>query len=127
MAKNKSAAKKKTTAKKTKKKINKSEAIRKYDKQHSDSTASEVVAALAKKGIKIVPTQVYNVRAKSTKKKPARKSGRPKGKRQVSSAKVSAPDASALEAAASLVKQTGGVEEAREALKALERITKALE
>ena len=112
--------------KSTKKKVNKSKAIREYDKQHPDAKASVVVAALAKQGIKVVPTQVYNVRATSAKKKSVRKTGRPKRRRRVTSTKATNLDATALEAAASLVKQTGGVEEARQALKTLERITKAL-
>ncbi len=119
---------KKKTAKKTTvtQKVNKSQAIRDYDKAHPNVAASIVAADLAKQGIKIRTQLVYKVRAKTVKKKSVRKPRKATTSQRVATTKPTSLDSSALETAAKFVKQSGGVEQARQALNAVERIAKAL-
>ncbi len=50
-------------------KVNKSAAIREYIADNPDALAGEVVSMLGKHGIKIVPNQVYGIKAELVKRK----------------------------------------------------------
>ena len=47
-----------------KQKVNKSQAVRDYLKVHAGAMSSEIAAALTKKGIKITPSHVANIKSK---------------------------------------------------------------
>ena len=106
--------------------VSKSQAIRDYLAKNPNATASEVVPALAGKGIKVTPGLVSNVKSTSgPKRRRKKKAGRKKvvkrrrpGRR--SAAELSAKD---LIAAKQLADQLGGIGEARRALDTLERLT----
>lgn len=92
----------------------KSQAIRDYFKANPKAKASEVVSALAEKGIKVSTPMVYTLKARNTMGK-RRKQARAAGK-DISLA------ISGLLAAKKLVDQVGGIEQAREALDALAKL-----
>lgn len=121
-------AKKKRAKKSAKKKsgLNKSEAIRDYIKKNPQARNVDVVAALAKTGIKVPPSQVSTVRAKmsgpkrkkkakGTQRKAAGKAGRPAASDQVSVA--------ALIQARRFAAEVGGVDEAISLLRTVEKLS----
>lgn len=87
------------------KELNKSEEVRKLYKSGVKS-ASEIVAKLKTRGIKIAPTQVYSVLAKK------------KGKKVKKAAAVSHPTEkeTVVDYAVVFVKAAGGMQKAREML-----------
>ena len=105
--------------------INKSQVIRDYMNENPSAGPTEVCAALAKKGIKVTPPQVSNVKSAAAKKsgaKPMRrkKAGRP-AKVGASSDKVSVAD---LVQTHQFVDKVGGVGAAKELIAALEKLSK---
>lgn len=110
---------------KKRKGTSKSQAIRNYLGKKPSATASEIVPALAEKGIKVTPGLVSNVKSTSgPKRRRKKKAGKKKmvkrrrpGRR--AAATLSADD---LMAAKKLAVQLGGIGEARRALDTLERL-----
>jgi hypothetical protein len=107
-----------------KKTANKSQAIRDYLATNPKAAATEIVAALAKMGIKVSPGLASNVKFTSQSKR-KKKAGektvvkrRRPGKR--SATELSLDD---LLAAKQLANQLGGIGEARQALDTLEKLT----
>jgi hypothetical protein len=92
----------------------KSNAIREYLKANKRAKASEVVAALSAKGIKVSIPMVYNLKARSRMGK-RRRAARSKGETVTLSI-------SNLLAAKRLVDEVGGIEQAREAISALAKL-----
>lgn len=84
---------------------NKAAAIRDYLTANPTAKGVEVVAALAKAGIKVAPAQVSNVKVAANKKKPGRKPGQQPN--QASDVVV------AIEAAAKLMKAAGSADNAK--------------
>lgn len=92
----------------------KSQAIRDYFKASPKAKASEVVTALAEKGIKVSAPMVYALKARNAmgkRRKKARSAGKEIGL-----------SISGLLAAKKLVDQVGGIDQAREALDALAKL-----
>jgi len=112
----KQAAKKaaKTTTATTNKKpeVNKTQAVRDYLKAHKKAQNAEVVAALAKEGITITPSYVGNIKAKLNKRRRVVKKAVAKGNIGIPEIKV----------ALALLKLTGSVAAASEALAAAQEI-----
>ncbi len=101
-----------------KRKTNKSEAIRQYMAKHQNATAAEIAKAL-----KVQIGLVYQVKqgmAAKAKKKAGKGRGRPV-------AASSDTSVNQVIAAANLIKSCGSTEQARQALKAAEKVAKALE
>ena len=118
IAKKKAAAKKKTAKKK---KVNKSAAIRDFMAKKPSAGPTEVSRALTKKGIKVSPSMVSNVKATAEKKKGRR--GRPPGKKR--GRKPQATDkisVAVLVSAKKLADQLGGIEKAKAALDAIAKL-----
>jgi hypothetical protein len=92
----------------------KSQAIRDYLGAHKKAKATEVVAALAEKGINVSTAMVYNVKAR-------RSMGKRRRKAQARGEKI-APSITHLLAAKKLVEETGGIKQAQEALAALAKL-----
>ena len=113
-------AKKKPAAKKPapKKKVNLSQLVRDHLAASPDDSPKTIVAAIAKKGIKVSEALAANVKYSARKKKPA---GKKKAavKRQAVNDKVSL---STLVQAKKLAEQLGGVEKAQDALGALSKL-----
>ena len=59
-----------------KRKVNKSQAVRDYLKTHPQAKSWEIAAALNKKGIKITPSHVANLKTTLNKARTAKKSGK---------------------------------------------------
>ena len=92
----------------------KSQAIRDYLAANKKAKASEVVAALGEKGIKVSTAAVYNLKARKkmgTRRRKAEANGQTVG--------LSITD---LIAAKKLVDSVGGIEQAREAINALAKL-----
>jgi hypothetical protein len=92
----------------------KSQAIRDYFKANPKAKASEVVSALAEKGIKVSTPMVYTLKARNSmgkRRKQARSSGQTIGLSITS-----------LLAAKKFVDQAGGIDQAREAIDALAKL-----
>lgn len=104
----------------------KSQAIREYQKANRNAKASEVVAALAEKGIAVTPAAVYNLRARQNAGKGGRKRGGPSRETRGKAARAGghSRDLSIrdLLAAKKLVDEVGGVAVAREAIDALAKL-----
>lgn len=111
---------------KKKRRVNKSEAIRKYLAGNPDATPSEIIPALREKGIKVTPGLVSNVKSTSGPNRRRRKNSRKKkivkmrrpGRRAAT--ELSAVD---LVAVKELADQLGGINEARRALDMLETLS----
>jgi hypothetical protein len=92
----------------------KSQAIRDYLAANKKAKASEVVSALAEKGITISPTAVYNLKAR-------RKMSKRRSKAEANG-QVVGLSIDHLLAAKKLVDTVGGVQQAREAIDALAKL-----
>jgi hypothetical protein len=103
-----------TVAKKAERGV-KSQAIRDYLKSHKRAKASDVVAALAEKGIEVSTAMVYNLKAR-------RNMGRRRRKAVARGEKIRL-SIDHLLAAKKFVETTGGVEQAQEALAAYLKLT----
>jgi hypothetical protein len=103
--------------------VNKSEAIRAYNRGNTDAGPTAIAAALAKDGIKVTPGFVSTVlstdRRKSGKTRRRRKGGRPP---KAAAARSRRDAYDNLVQANEFAKQMGGVEKAQAALDALARI-----
>lgn len=92
----------------------KSQAIREYLAANKKAKASEVVTALAEKGISISPAAVYNLKARSSMRKRRRKAEE--------EGQVVGLSIDGLIAAKKLVDLVGGFEAARDAINALAKL-----
>ena len=109
------AAKKAATKKEAKTKtngVNKSEAIRDYFKSHKTAKTSEVVDALAKKGITVTANLVTTVKAKHKKRRRVVKNA-------VATGGIGIPE---IKAALAFIKLTGSVAAAKQALAVAQEI-----
>lgn len=59
-----------------KQKVNKSQAVRDYLKVHAGARSSEIAAALTKKGIKITPSYISNLKSKIKRTRTAKKAAK---------------------------------------------------
>ena len=98
-----------------KRRTNKSEAIRQYMAQHADASASDVAKAL-----KVQVGLVYQVKASLHAKKRRKKTAKRKPVATVDTG------VARVIAAANLIKMCGSPEQAHQALKAAEKVAKAL-
>ena len=102
--------------------VNKSQAIRDYMKDNPDDGPKAVCEALAKRGIKVTPPQVSNVKSTSAKRggvkilRRTRGGGRGAVNGQVSVA--------ALMEASAFVEKVGGIQVAKELIATLEKINR---
>ena len=116
---------KKKTAKKTassRKKVNKSQAIRDYRAKHPQAGPTEVSRALARRGIKVSPALVSNVASTAGgKRKKKAKTVRRKSNGAVGGESVRVAD---LVAAQQFVERVGGIDSARMLLKAIETLSR---
>jgi hypothetical protein len=103
--------------------VNKSKAVRDYVAANPNASNKEVSEALAKEKIKVTPNHVANIKSKTA-------AGKGKRKRRQKAAEVASiktgigvPE---IKAAFSLLKQCGGIAQAREALTAAAEIQKIL-
>jgi hypothetical protein len=107
-------------AKRRRRKINKSQAIRDYLATNPSATPSAIKEALAEKGIKVGASLISQVKYKPGVTKGKRKrramAGRPAGRRG------EAVDIEMLVAAKAIADKLGGVARAKEALTLLERL-----
>lgn len=106
-----------------KRKVNKSQAIRDYVVANPAASAKSVVAALGKKGIKVTPSTVANVKSKSGLSKARGGSSsvqKPRGRRPASAAGQFPMDV--LIEAKRLRSKAGSVEKALEALRAIDQL-----
>jgi|GEM_PF-738361 arginine repressor len=71
-----------------KQKVNKTQAVRDYLKDHPKAMSGEIAAALSKQGIKITPKHVANIKTKINKARTARKAAK-----QQAAVEVAAPAA----------------------------------
>ena len=92
----------------------KSQAIRDYLGTNKKAKASEVVAALAEKGVTVSTNMVYNLKAR-------KKMGRRRRKAE-STGQVVGLSITNLIAAKKLVDTVGGIDQAREAINALAKL-----
>jgi hypothetical protein len=106
-----------------KSKVNKSQAVRDYLKEHPGTANKEVADALSKKGIAITANHVANIKSKTGARKGKRK--RRQKAAEVASVKTGI-GISEIKAAFGLLKQCGGLAQAREALAAAVEIQKIL-
>ncbi len=111
----------KTTATKTKtrskRNVNKSQAVRDYHAAHPNATNAEVRASMAKKGIDITPNYVSVIKGQTKRAKASKKAKAPK-KAQVKGG----IGVSELKAAMALVKAVGSVDGAAQALAIVKEI-----
>ena len=92
----------------------KSQAIRDYLKANKKARATEVVAALGEKGIKVSTAMVYNLKARKS-------MGRRRREAEAGGQTIGL-SISHLLAAKRLVAETGGLKQAQEALAALAKL-----
>lgn len=98
-----------------KRRHNKAALIREIEAEKPGATASEIVAALATKRVKVTPAYIYALRAKGSKPRKGKASnGRPKA--------AALSGVEALVKAKKMADQLGGVDAARELLAALARL-----
>jgi geranylgeranyl pyrophosphate synthase len=104
-------------------KVNKSQAVRDYLKEHPDTANKDVAEALSKQGIKMAPDYVATVKGNMKAKKGKRK--RRQLAAEVSSVKtgIGIPE---IKAAFELLKHCGSIALAKEALAAAVEIQKIL-
>lgn len=104
-------------------KVNKSQAVRDYVKEHPAAANKEVAEALTKQGIKITANHVANIKSKAGTKKGKRKRRRQAAEVIAVKTGVGVPE---IKAAFGLLKQCGGLAQAREALVAAAEIQKVM-
>ena len=112
--------------------VNKSQLIRDYRKAHPNQKPKQIAAELAKKGIKVSPQFVSTILSTSKKKKKIGKPGRPKGSKSAGRSSAAAGrrtstrstniSIESLIKVKEIVKEMGGIDEARKALTALEQL-----
>jgi arginine repressor len=95
-----------------KRKVNKTQAVKEYLKAHRKASNQEVAEALTKAGIKITAGHVANIKSKLKKRRRA-------AKKVVAKRGVGIPE---IKAALALLKVTGNVEAASQALAAAQEI-----
>lgn len=106
-------------AKKKKSAGNRSQAIRDYLAEHPQATAGEIVPALARQGIEVSAGLVSNVKHAVTHGTKPLVPGRADGRRRRGVSQLSAEN---LFEAKRLVDELGGIDAARQALEALEKL-----
>ena len=109
--------------------VNKSQCIRDYHKAHPKHKPKQISAELGKQGVDVTAQFVSTILSTSKKKRKIGKPGRPKGsgsrqKRARGGANGSSGEVSfdSLLKIKSIVDEMGGIDEARAALSALERL-----
>jgi hypothetical protein len=106
--------------------VNKSKAIRDWKQANPRHKPKQIAAALGKKGIKVTPGFVSTILSTSKKKKTIGKPGRPKGSRTVQAGRSPKPSTEisyeSLLKVKQIVREMGGIEDARSALTALEHL-----
>ncbi len=113
--------------------VNKSQSIRDYHKAHPQHKPKQIAADLEKKGIEVSPQFVSTILSTSKKKKTIGKPGRPKGSKLAGRGRPvgqsrKASGGSGEVSIDSLIKfkeivtEMGGIEDARAALTALEKL-----
>jgi len=107
--------------------VNKSKAIREYYEQNPDAKPLDVVAALKQQGVNVSAAFVSTIRSTSKKKSaPTGKRGRPVGSTSARTSSGGGGGASvsidSLLKMKSAVKDMGGIEKAKAALSALEKL-----
>lgn len=95
--------------------VNKSAAIRDYLDEHPNAGPTEIVEALAKKGVEVTPSFVSNIKSKTKSGLGPRRRGRTAGSSGVTSV-------NALVGAKKLIDQMGGIDQAQHALDVLKRL-----
>lgn len=119
-------AKKKTAGRSIgSKSVNKSQAVRDFYATHPDAKPKDVVRGLAKKGIELNAQYVSVVRSNSKKKSSltAGKVGRPTGCKASRAATGDSVSLDALLKFQEVVEEVGGIDKARAALTALDRLS----
>lgn len=104
-------------------KVNKSQAVRDYLKDHPGTANKEVAEALSKQGIKMAPDYVATVKGNMKAKKGKRKRRKTAATAMSVKTGVGIPE---IKAAFALLKHCGGIANAREALQAAVEIQKVL-
>lgn len=104
-------------------KVNKSEEVRKYLKQHPDVGPTAVSEAL--KQYKVSPAFVSNIKNKMKNGGQAKKKARP-SRRPTANAAAAGASADGIVAAARLIQLCGGVREASVALRTAEKVADVL-
>ena len=103
--------------------INKSQTVRDYLKAHPDTSNKEVAEALTKQGVKISPNHVANIKSKRDVSKGKRKRRSKAATAMSAKGGVSVHE---IKAAFVLLKECGGIENAKKALEAAREIQKIL-
>ena len=118
-------------AKKKASEVNKSQSIRDYHKAHPKHKPKQIAAELGKSGVKVSAQFVSTILSTSKKKKSIGKPGRPKGSvsrrgrpRKSSTSSTGEVSLDSLLKVKQIVDEMGGIEDARSALAALERLIK---
>ena len=114
-------AKKKTATKRRPKKrtVNKSEAVRDFMNSNPDAKPKEIAEALSKKGIKVTPQAVSTIKFNAAKKS-APKAGR---RGRPAAAKNGTVKVDSLLKAKQFAEQLGGVDQAKQALDVLAKLS----
>ena len=107
----------------SKKPINKSQTVRDYLKVHPGIANKEIAEALTKQGLKISANHVSNIKSKMAVSKGKRKR---RGKAATAMSTKSGIGVHEIKAAFGLLKQCGGIENARKSLDAAREIQKVL-
>lgn len=117
-----------------KRKVNKSAKVRDYLKDHPDAGPTEVARALKSYGV--TPATVSNTKARMAagtkarmgagRRKKRKRAGRPRGTGRNGAMRRTASNVDAVVAAAKLIRQCGGLDEAKAALKTADQIASAL-
>jgi hypothetical protein len=113
--------------------VNKSQSIRDYHKAHPKQKPKQIAADLGKKGIKVSPQFVSTILSTSKKKKTIGKPGRPKGSKSTgrgrpvgrsrkAARRLGEVSFDSLIKVKEIVREMGGIEDARAALTALEKL-----
>jgi hypothetical protein len=89
--------------------VNKSAEIRGYLDEHPNAGPTEIVAALAEKGVEVTPSFVSNIKSKTKSGLGPRRKGRAPGSSDVTTVL-------ALMGAKKFVDQSGGIDQAQQAL-----------
>ena len=106
-----------------KKQVNKAQTVRDYLKAHPSIANKEIAEALTKQGIKISANHVSNIKSKMAVSKGKRKR---RGKAATAMSTKSGIGVHEIKAAFGLLKQCGGIENARKSLDAAREIQKVL-
>jgi len=110
--------------------VNKSQTIRDYHKAHPKHKPKQIAAELGKKNVKVSPQFVSTILSTSKKRKTIGKPGRPKGSvsarrgrpRKSSHRPAQEVSIASLLKVKQIVSEMGGIDDARTALTALEKL-----